>query len=76
MRFLGHVIPVRCVERAGTAAEANLFEFAQSAFAFELFDIPQATEDVRVFSNLLHGLPFHIAGADRQITAGEDLARV
>ena len=76
MRFLGHVIPVRCVERAGTAAEANFFELTQSAFAFELSDVPQATEDFRVFPNLAHGLSLHIARADRQITAGKYLARV
>ena len=76
MRFLSHVIAVRRVKRAGAATETDPLEFAQPAFAFELLDIAQATEDLRVLPNVAHRLALHVAGADGQITARENLARV
>src|SRR5688500_6346318 len=63
-------------ERAGAAAHADCLVFTAPALAAEPGVVPQVIEDAAAAPNVRERSCLHVAGTERQVAAGEDVAAV
>src|SRR5215212_1986712 len=75
VRLLREIV-LRVSVGAGAAAHADFAELAAAALAFQVRFVPQVAEDRTPPPDLRQRRLFYIAGADREVTAREDFARV
>src|SRR3989338_9231115 len=74
-RFLREVVP-RAAEGARAASLANITEFADPTFPFEVAQVSQRSKQRRSLPNLGEALAVEASGFERQVAAGIDLAFV